>query len=389
MGENCKRNSGGLQTMLIGIDGNEANVQNRVGVNQFAHGLLWGLWRQKTNHQFLIYLSTPPLSSLPEEKENWHYRLIVPPKFWTQWRLPLDLFTHNPKPDVFFSPSHYAPRFSPVPTVVSIMDLGFLTTPKQFTKKDFLQLREWTSYSVKNAAHLITISEFTKKDIIKNYHLNPDKISVVYPGYEKDKFFPRPSHQIQPKLKKYGIQTPYILSLGSLKPSKNIERLVEAYASLQSQPALKDVQLVIAGKKAWLYDQIFAKVKGLGLTKKTIFTGFFPEEDIPYLVSGAKVFILPSLFEGFGIPVVEALASDVPVVVSKVASLPEAAGPSAIYINPESVADITAGLKTALTLTRERREKMVKDGVQFVKKFNWDSAAKMTLEILISTHDLR
>src|SRR3989344_8589163 len=175
--------------MLIGIDANEANLTpNRVGINEYALHLLHALYNLKTSHSFVIYLKTPPRSDLPPERSNWHYRVIPFPRLWTQTRLPWDLYTHSPRPDVFFSMTHYAPRWSPVPTVVAIMDLGFLKSPEQFTAKDFNQLKSWTQYSVKQASKIITISEHTKQDIIKYY--GHKDVTVTYPGYDQKLFKP-------------------------------------------------------------------------------------------------------------------------------------------------------------------------------------------------------
>lgn len=368
---------------LIGIDGNEANVEHRVGVNQFTYGLLKGLWTLKTSAEFVVYLSSPPLPDLPKEKDNWHYRVIGPPKFWTQWRLPLDLFSHVPRPEVFFSPSHYGPRFSPVPTVISIMDLGFLESKDQFTRKDYLQLKNWTAYSVKGAKRIVAISEATKQDVIKNYHVSQQNVSVVYPGYEAERFFPRGRVEVERVLKKYRISKPYLLFLGSLKPSKNIERLVEAFADAVRDNLLpKNVKLVIAGRKAWLYEEIFTKAEELGLGERVIFTGFFAEEDLPYLMSGATAFLMPSLFEGFGIPALEAMASGVPVIVSRVASLPEVVGLAGIYVDPYQVEDLKRSLRLVSNLKPGQRQKFVRVGLGQAKKFSWEKAARETLQVL-------
>lgn len=369
--------------MLIGIDGNEANIQNRVGVNQFAYGLLNGIYHLATKDQFLVYLSTPPLPDLPPQKDNWHYRVIGPPKFWTQWRLPLDLFTGTIKPDVFFTPSHYAPRFSPIPTVVSIMDLGFLRTPEQFTAKDYFQLKNWTSYSIKNAHHILAISEFTKNDIQNSYQISPDKITVIYPGYDSKVFSPKTAFEVDRVLKKYQIAHPYILFISSLKPSKNVARLIEAFSLvLANKKTPGNLKLVLAGKRAWLYEDIFAKVRELELTENIVFTGYFPEEDKPYLMSGATAFVQPSLFEGFGMLVVEAGACGVPVVISPVASLSEAGGPDAIYVDPLNVKSIASGMNKVLSLNREKRGSLVQKQLNYIKQFTWEKAAGDTLAVL-------
>ena len=158
--------------MIIGIDGNEANIEKRVGSNQYAFELLRALKDLKSGDSFYIYLREQPLPDMPREDNNWHYKVFGPKKFWTQWRLPLELYFGKTKPQVFFTPGHYSPRWSPVPTVISIMDLGYLKFTEQFTKKDLYQLTAWTERSVKSASHIFAISESTKNDIIKAYKID-------------------------------------------------------------------------------------------------------------------------------------------------------------------------------------------------------------------------
>ncbi|OGC91952.1 hypothetical protein A3D85_02480 [Candidatus Amesbacteria bacterium RIFCSPHIGHO2_02_FULL_47_9] len=359
--------------MLIGIDANEANLtRNRVGINQYTFGLLHALYHLKSSHKFVIYLKTPLLEDLPEAKPYWQYRVIPFSKLWTQTRLPFDLYTHHPKPDVFFSLTHYAPRWSPTPTVVAIMDLGFLQTPEQFTARDFNQLKYWTEYSVKQAARIITISEHSKKDIISAYHINPASITVTYPGYDQKLFKPTHNPEV---LKKYKITEPYFLFLSSLKPSKNVEGLIHVFSKLKAN----NYQLVISGKKAWLYDQIFAEVKKLKLENRVIFTGFVEETEVPVLMTHAEAFVMPSFYEGFGIPVLEAMACGTPVVISKVASLPEVAGPAGIYVNPHDSGSIASGLQTAIG---PKRSDFIKLGLNQAQKFSWSVCAFQTLKVL-------
>ena len=141
--------------MIIGIDGNEANVKKRVGISEYAYQLLLQFVSdtsaRERNIKFVIYLKDKPLDSLPKANKFWEYRILKPGKFWTQWRLPLDLFLHKPSPDVFFSMTHYAPRFSPIPTVISVMDVSYLHFPEMFRSSDLYQLKNWTAYSIKNA----------------------------------------------------------------------------------------------------------------------------------------------------------------------------------------------------------------------------------------------
>src|SRR5579863_2332712 len=149
--------------MIIGIDGNEANVQKRVGISEFAYQLLMQFSSNPPeNVRFIIYLKDEPLDTLPKENKNWHYRILKPGKLWTQWRLPLDLFLHRPRPDVFLSMTHYAPRISPVPTIVSVMDVSYFRFPELFNTSDLYQLRNWTGYSVRRAKKVLTISNSSR-----------------------------------------------------------------------------------------------------------------------------------------------------------------------------------------------------------------------------------
>ncbi|MEK9201039.1 MAG: glycosyltransferase family 1 protein, partial [Patescibacteria group bacterium] len=221
-----------------------------------------------------------------------------------------------------------------------------------------------------------SVSEFTKQAIQDTYGRKPEDIVVTPLSYNSDLFKPTRDPKI---VEKYAIKKPYILFLSSLKPSKNIERLIEAFAKLTTSRG--EVGLVIAGKKAWLFDQIFAKVTQLGLTDRVIFTGFVDEADKPALMSGASAFVLPSLYEGFGIPVLEAMACGTPVVVSKIASLPEVAGSAGIYVDPLDVNSIVKGLQVAIGPTGA---KYGKAGLKRVQSFSWATCAKQTLEVILS-----
>jgi glycosyltransferase involved in cell wall biosynthesis len=254
------------------------------------------------------------------------------------------------------------------------MDLGFLQTPKQFTAKDFNQLKSWTGYSVRQAANIIAISDHTKQDIVTAYGIDPAKITVTYPGYDSQLFKPTRNPAV---LKKYSVTEPYFLFLSSLKPSKNVEGLIRAFYNLES----KTHNLVIAGKKAWLYDRIFQLVKELKLDDRVVFTGFVEETEVPVLMTHAAAFVLPSFYEGFGIPVLEAMACGTPVIVSEIASLPEVAGIAGIYCNPHDINSITNALRISIGPDRKHYLKKVYTRAQ---RFSWEACARSTLSVLES-----
>ncbi len=388
--------------MIIGIDGNEANVEKRVGISEYAFELLRQFKKtQSYNLKFQIYLKDQPREELPEEGKEWRYRVIGPKKLWTQVGLPFDLFFHQPRPQVFFSPTHYAPRFSPIPVVISIMDLSYIHFPQMFKKSDLYQLKNWTSYSVKKAKKVLTISRASKNDIIKEYGIEPGRVVVTYPGMKmKTPAFAKASAGKQnsnmDKLrKKYGISGEYILFVGTLQPRKNIVRLIEAFSKINLHPRGVASQhpgggrmdspgvdyLVVVGKKGWLYEEILAAPKKFGVENRVKFLDFVPEDDLPVFYKNALCFVLPSLYEGFGLPILEAMANGCPVVTSNVSSLPEAGGDAALYVNPEDVDDITQKIKLVLE-NKKLREELIEKGYKQVKKFSWEKTAIETLKVL-------
>lgn len=368
--------------MQIGIDANEANQRNRVGVGQFAYNVIFQLEKIDKENSYLIYLKEQPLPDLPKEREGWKYLVFGPSKLWTQVALPIKLFTQREEPNVFYSPSHYAPRFSSCPTVISIMDLWHHRHPEQFTKKDLYQLTKWEGYSLKKASHIITISEFSKREILDIYKVPEEKITVAYPGF--DRFVLKEKEKRIGEIReRWKIGGDYLLYLGTLQPKKNLVRLVQSLNILISR--YPSITLVIAGKKGWLYEEIFSEVKKLGLEEKVVFTGFVSEEEKPHLLKEAKVFLFPSLYEGFGIPVLEAMSMGVPVVTSKEGSLPEVGGEAAIYCDPYNVESIAEAVREVLNLNENARNEIIRKGLEQVKKFSWERCAKTVLEALEGT----
>ncbi len=363
--------------MTIGIDGNEANVEKKVGISEYVYELLLQFNKmQGANAKFEIYLKDIPRDDFPPEGENWHYHVFGPRKLWTQFALPLRLYITKKRPDVFFSPGHYAPRFSPVPQVISIMDLAFFHFPEYFTKKDLTQLKSWTAYSVRKAEAIITISNASKDDIIKQYNIPDEKIYVIYPGIKERKTLKPHVYTMNELKTKYSI-----LFVGTLQPRKNILRLIEAFSILSKKRAFSDIDLVIVGKKGWSYEEILKAPKKFSIADRVKFLDFVPDEDLPLLYQNAQCFVLPSLYEGFGLPVLEAMKHNCPVITSNVSSLPEAGGDAAVYVDPLSVDDIAEKLEKVLS-DKNLRHTMIEKGRKQIQKFSWEMSAKETLEVL-------
>ena len=377
--------------MIIGIDGNEANVKNRVGVNKYAFEMIWGLYKltsdSNSSHSLIVYLKNEPQKDLPKERQNFKYKVINGGGLWIITKLTPHLFRNPDKLQVLFSPSHYTPPLLTIPRVASIMDLGYLEFSEHFEKKVLWQLTCWSAISIFVSKRILTISDSSKKDIVRHYPFAAKKTVVTLLGFDKDKFNKAPNlDDIRSIKKRYSIVSDYILYIGTLKPSKNIGRLIESFASLPlSQHS--NLSLVIAGKKGWMYEDLYKKVKELNLQDRVVFTDFVSESDKAGLIAGAKVFVLPSLWEGFGLDVLSALALGIPAVVSTVGSLPEVAGKAGTYVDPYSIDSIAGGLIKVLNMSKSDYNKIVKLGYDQVKKFDWETCARKTLEVLENIND--
>ena len=371
--------------MIIGIDGNEANVEKRVGVNQYAFELLKNIhklqeeWKKK--HQVIVYLKNKPQKDLPKQNSYWKYKVIKGRGLWIITKLMPNLFLDKGKPDVFFAPSHYLPLFAPCPMICTIHDLGYLKFSEQFRKYDFWQLKIWSAISIFISKAIIAVSNSTKKDIVRHYPFASKKIFITPHGYDKNRFNTKISKEDVRRVKnKYSIVNDYVLFISTLKPSKNVEGLLEAWKLIiKKRPKIR---LIITGKKGWLYESIFEKTNKLGLKDSVIFTGFIPEEDKPALIAGAKVFALPSFWEGFGMDALNAMACGIPVVVSKIEAFREVVGEAGALVDPYDVGSIAENIEKVFSMSKIEYNKLVDRGLAQAKKFSWEKTARKTLAIL-------
>lgn len=372
--------------MIIGIDGNEANVENRVGINTYAFNVLWELNRMSkanNNNKYIIYLKSTPSSNLPKENRNWEYKVLKAKKLWILTRLAPYLRLNSDKIDVFFTPSHYIPPFVNIPRVFSVMDLGYLESTEQFRTYDYWQLKLWTAYSMNVSKRIITISGQSERDIVRHHPKTALNTYITHLAYDKNIFNTKYNlNSIKDIKNRYSIVGNYILFMSTLKPSKNIDGLINAWNKVESKH--KNTQLVIAGKKGWLYEPIFELVKKLKLEGRVVFTDFVPEKDKEHLIKGASVFILPSFWEGFGLDVLSSMASGVPTIISKIGSLPEVGGSAAVYVDPKDVNNIAQKISDVLELSKKEYNKLSDVSRLQASKFSWGKCAKHTLEILES-----
>ena len=280
--------------------------------------------------------------------------------------------------DLFFSPVYEGIFFPHVPQIVTVHDLIPLKYPELSPKWKYYYLYA-LPFLLKQSQRIICVSEYTKQDIVSNYKLNPESIAVVYNGYDRDLFFPQPNESIR---RKYNLDK-YLLYVGDMRFYKNLSRTLEAFDRLP----LKDYQFVITGKKDdFFYPEIERQTAQLSAKERIIFLDYVPTEDLPGLYSMAQSLVFASLYEGFGLPVLEAMACGCPVITSRSTSIPEVGGDSVFYVDPYNVDDIAQGMYQILTKV-ELRESLRHKGIKRSQLFSWDKTAKDILDIFSNCLD--
>jgi glycosyltransferase involved in cell wall biosynthesis len=368
--------------MRIAINAADLDYYRIDGTRIYIQNLLKNFGLQDKEDRFLIYHKNEfnPQLKFPVFK---NYKIIKKyfPFWWTQTRFAWEIWRE--KPDILWMPMHSLLFFrsKKTKTVVTIHDLAFKFFPDHFPKKDLRRLNFFTDYAVKNADKIIAISNSTKNDLLKIYpKINADSIRVIYHGYNKKLFRENISpNEIEKTKNRYGLHASrYMIFVGTIQPRKNIEILLEAFAILKREEKYKPLKLVIAGSSGWLSDNIIEKIKK---TADVIMTGKFETEDLPALLAGAEVFVLPSFYEGFGLPIIEAMACGTPVVAADNSSISEIAGDSALLFNPKSADNLAKILRDILE-NENLRNNLRKKGLERVKDFNWEKCARETLEWL-------
>lgn len=361
--------------MLIGIDASRAVCARRTGTENYSLHLIRDLLALDGGHHYRLYFNRPPSPELFTSGQNWEPRVMPFPRLWTHVRLSWEMACRSP--DALFVPAHVLPIVHPRRSVVTVHDLGYRHYPAAHRPWDRLYLDLSTHYHIRVAAHILADSRATRDDLIREYDADPARIIVVYPGVDETLRRVDDPAAIAAVRAKYGIPGEYALYVGTLHPRKNLVRLIEAFSALESST----LKLVIAGQKGWLYDSIFARVRELGMEQRVIFPGYVADADLPALLSGARVFAFPSLYEGFGFPVLEAMACGVPVVCSNVSSLPEVAGDAALLVDPLDTRAWATALEQAL-MDEELRAELIRRGHAQVRRFSWRRAAEETLRVL-------
>lgn len=376
----------GINAHLLAFTGN----YRQAGLSRYIYELLTQLPPQRPAERFTAFVGNDPIPNDFPAPSNLAFS---PSRFptvrapiriaWEQTILPVA--SAHQRLDLLFCPVNIRPILSHCPAVITIHDLIFLRYPHAFHPLKRLYLTAFTGWSARHAKHVIAVSEATRRDVIDLLHVRPSRVTTIHNGVgtqfrptspeEKDAF--RNEKQISGRI---------IIHVGTLEPRKNITTLLRAFSVLAHDPAFADVTLVIGGSKGWYYDEIFATAERLGLGSwenggRVRWLGRVPDDELPLWYNVASVCAYPSLYEGFGLPALEAMACGTPVVASNTSALPEVVGDAGILVDPTNTTAWTESLRTLLT-DQALSNKLSQSAQQKASNFSWQKAAQQTATVL-------
>jgi glycosyltransferase involved in cell wall biosynthesis len=359
-------------------------VHRRAGLGRYAQELTESLLHLDKENEYVAFYNgprgvvpQPPLDRLPRltvglSNKPWRMSILL------AHHLGLNLDRLFPGVDLLHSTDHLLPPLRRVRTVFTVHDLIFLFFPEYHLPLNRWYLTLMMPRFIRRADAVITVSECSRRDLVRLYCLDQARIHVIYEGID-DRFRPVEDPEVLATVRRrYGLPDGFILYVGTIEPRKNLTTLLEAYQTLKGQGL--ESKLVIVGKKGWLYQDFFRRLRDLGLKGQVIFPGYVPDDDLPAIYSAAQVFAFPSLYEGFGLPVLEAMACGTPVVCSNTSSLPEVAGQAALTIDPRRPQELAQALQRVLEDAALRAELKGK-GLAQAARFSWERAARETLRV--------
>lgn len=355
--------------MRIGIDASRIEGSHRTGTENYAYEVITRLIKIDTRNQYILY-SRRSLD-LHFGEANVENKVLKFPVLWTHIRLSWEMLLHAP--DMLFIPAHTVPLIHPRNTVAVIHGVEYEHFPQAYSGVERLKNRIGTLFSSKKARMVITPSECTKTDLEHFYHISPEKIRVVYPGFSL-------YNEQQGLDKENAIKTPYLLYIGRIEERKNISRIIYAFEKLKRDKKIPHI-LVLAGKNGYGVEKITRQIAVSEYRHEIILTGYVDESKKQYLLRNADVFLFPTLYEGFGFPILEAMSAGVPVVTSNIGSAAEVAGNAALLVNPESIDEIANSVYKVVSDQR-LSEELVRKGYENVKRFDWEKCVEDILNII-------
>jgi len=365
-----------MKPLRIGIDIHSVG-SHKGGNETYYRELIKGLVKIRSSHRFFLYHSSPVIEKYITASESFRFKRLFPAHpllripFTIPWR------SRRERLDLFHA-QFIVPPFLTCKTVTTIPDIAYEHYPDFFPAGQRAWLKTLVRESAKRADHIITVSEHSKRDLIETYGIGEEKITVTYEG-ASDEFVPLDRERAKELLaRRYGIEGDFILYLGRLQARKNLMRLVSAYARIRV--AGFPHKLVLAGQQDSLFQPVLSRIRQLNLENDVLLPGYITAEDVPAFYNAAEVFVYPSLYEGFGLPLTEAMACGSPVVTSRGSSLEEVAGDAAVLVDPLDEMSIADGLKQVLS-DPELRVRLGHAGLRRSRQFSFERAARETIGV--------
>ena len=371
--------------MLIGVDASRANKQQRTGVEWYSYHILRELAAlpQAAEHRWRAYTPTPLLEDMRAAIPLWEERRLAwPPKYlWTQLRLSYELYRHEP--GLLFVPAHVLPRIRPRKTCVTVHDIGFHRMPELYKPIQVAYHEIATRDIVRSNAKILTVSEFSKQEIMDAYHVSAERIHVTPLGVEEEYQPQSLAEQARVRERHALGDRPFVLYIGRLEEKKNIHRLVEAFLLMAEQRS--EVLCVLAGPRGRGWENIRELLRKHPQGKRVRVAGYVDERDKRALLSAAQCYVQPSLYEGFGLPILEAMACGTLVVSSSAGSLPEVGGSCvAEYVDPRAASSIARGMERAFAYSDAERNRLIQQGRAHAATFTWKKTAEQTMTAFMS-----
>jgi len=360
--------------MKIGIDGSRAFLKQRTGIEEYSYQTIKHLANKLNDHQVVLYLRSKqtPDFALPN---NWRVKKIRLSRFWTQIGLSLELLLHPV--DALFIPAHTVPMIHPENTVVTIHGLEFEVMPEAYSLWERFYMRLSIKKSCQWAKKIISVSRSTRNDLANIYEIPKEKISVVYEGYEENSEIIR---QPADRNQKVAQENPYLLFIGRIEKRKNIEGMIRAFEILKSKHGIPH-RLMLVGRPGHGYEDIRKQIEKSEFRNDIVETGFVSAQKKQELLESASVFLFPTFYEGFGLPILEAQNAGVPVVSSNVSSLTEVAEGSALLVDPREP-EFIAGAILSLISDEKLANDMIRKGKENIKRFSWEKCAGLIKKII-------
>lgn len=366
--------------MIIGIDASRAFLAQRTGIEEYSYQVIKHLRRYLKENSVVLYIR-PGQEVDFDLPEKWSVKTINRRRLWTQIGLSLEM-KKNPV-DVLFVPAHTVSLIHPKNTVVTIHGLEYEIFPKAYSWLERLYMRLSIRKSCAWAKKIISVSENTKKDLKNIYKVEGEKVAVVYEGYQKEAIISGCNFE---KIKeKFQITEPFFIFVGRIEERKNIRKVVKAFTDFRKNSKIR-YQLVLAGKGGYGYDKIGQEIGKSEFASDIIQTGFISNDEKSCLMDNGEAFVFTTLYEGFGIPLLEAQSHSLPVISSNLSSIPEVVRESALLVDPHSVVEI-ANAMNRIACEPRLREKLIQRGGENILRFSWDKCACQIAQILINQYE--